>query len=592
MSEFDFLSESQEVEAVELESVKRLVQLLSNTLKSLQLYPANNPLPREFKRKLYIGLAEHLDQHDELKLEVDASRFLYEGNVVYEEGEKEERLVHPLHQDGMRELVFLKGLEPSEIDDFLGVMEQCLQSRDLEEDLVTMLWEKDLNNIKYLVVDDLLDVDVPSAEDVPDDWDFDRLFRSEIAPSDEEARSLDDDRQGMTQRYRLEQTRELLRKLKEFSPEEVENIQQLLEMDERHKSLDEFLDILAEILVGEQDPSEFSQMMETAGRILDGLVNVTDFRSAKNIIWRLKRFEKKMKGASHQTAPLNQTKAEETRRVVDQAGSEEKIRRISQIVNERELSDLTFLKEYLLSLNWNSVTPIIHMLGDLKNFVARRMACEVLAEKAKDHVDLLREGLTDQRWYVVRNVVSIIGAIGAEEGVKFLKQIARHRDLRVRKEIVSALFKIPGPEAGSLLTSFLKDEDKKVRILASRGLAQRREKGAANAFMAVVKDDDFRDRSPDEKKAMLESFGLIAKDEGIPFLVKMVNKRGWLRRDKHNETRVFAVGAIGQIDDPLAEETLRQLSKKRNKAVRQACQSALRRIETRRIREGGKIRSA
>ena len=85
---------------------------------------------------------------------------------------------------------------------------------------------------------------------------------------------------------------------------------------------------------------------------------------------------------------------------------------------------------------------------------------------------------------------------------------------------------------------------------------------------------------------MLESFAAIAGKEGVSFLVKTVNKRSWLKRDKHNETRIFAVGALSQIDSPEAEEAINQLMKKRNKVVRQSCQNALRRIESRRIREG------
>lgn len=589
MPDLDYLTESQEVDVGELESVKRLVQVLSNALKSLLIYPANNPLPKEFKRKLYTGLSEFLDHRDEMKLNIDSSRMLYEGQVVYEEREKEEGLVHLLHQDGVRELAFVKGLEAFEIDDFLEVMEEGLKSTELEEDLVTMLWEKDLNNIKYLVVDDLMDVDVPSAEDVPDNWDFDKLFRSEMVPSDVETGSLGDDMSDQFGRFRQEQTRELLRKLREFSPEEVESIQRLLDTDNRHRSLDEFLEVLTEVLIAEQDPSEFDRMMEAMGRVLDTLVNVTDFRSATSILWRLRSLGKMLHEASGQTDSHVRKKTDMVAKVVDQAGEEAKIKRVSQILNEKEGIELASVKKYLLSLNWNSTTPIIHMLRDLKDFQARRMVCEVLSVKAKGNVELLREGTADRRWYVVRNVVSVIGSIGSEEGVKLLKQVARHRDLRVRKEIVGSLFKIPGPQAGELLVSFLQDEDKRVRILASRGLAQRNEKKAIPALMDVLRDDNFRENSPDEKKSMLESFAVIGQDEALPFLVKMVNRRSWLKRDKHNETRVFAIGALGLIRSPGADESLRQLSRKRNKVIRQACESTLRRMQSRQIRENQNI---
>jgi len=316
-------------------------------------------------------------------------------------------------------------------------------------------------------------------------------------------------------------------------------------------------------------------------RILGTLINMTDFHSAAKMVRGLKRFEKMMQKSPEHTDPLKKNKAERTRKVVDGAGEEENIKRISQILNEREITEFSTVKEYLFSLNWNSISPIIHMLGDLKGFLARRMVCEVLMEKGKDHPELLGEGTSDKRWYVVRNVVFVLGTIGSERGSKFLKQVIHHPDLRVRREVVTALFKIPGSEAGTLLISSLKDKDKRIRILALRGLAQRKEKEAMPVLMNILGDDQFKDKAPEEKKNMLESFATIAKGEAISFLVKMVNKRSWLKRDKHNETRIFAIGALSLIDAPEAKAALVQLSKKRNKAIRQACQYALQRIEYR-----------
>lgn len=584
MSELGYLTESQEVDAAELESVRKLAQLLHNTLKSLLIYPANNPLPKEFKRKLFIGLSEFLDEHDELKLEIDNSKMLYEGKQVFEEREKEEGLVHLLHQDGVRELVFVKGLESFEIDEFMQVMEEYTKSTDLEEDLVTMLWERDLNGIKYLVVDDLLDVDVPSAEEIPDNWDFDKLFRSEVAPLGSEGGALGEILQNHPGQQQ-EHTKELLRQLKEFSPDEVGKIQQLLDMDNRHRALDEFLDVQTEILITEDDPSEFDHLMEALTRILDSLVNVGDFHSAMNVIRRLKSFAKTLDGPPNQTDSSDRKKAEIIGKIVNLAGEEEKVARITQIVNEKVTVDLAFVKRYLLALNINSVTSIIHMLRDLKEFPIRTMVCEVLTDKVKSNVELLREGITDKRWYVVRNIVSVIGSVGSEEGVRLLKQVTKHRDLRVRKEILNSLFKISGPQSSELLISFLQDEDKRIRIMASRGLAERKELKAIPVLMEILQDSRFKESSPDEKKSMLESFAVIAQDDAVSYLVKSVHQRSWLKRDRHNETRIFAIGALGMINTPAADQSLRQLSKKRNKVIRQACENALRRIESRQIRE-------
>jgi HEAT repeat protein len=585
MSKPDFEAELGELDLVELESVKRLIQLLANSIKSLLIYPKNNPLPKEFKRKLYLSLIEFLDAHDELNLAIEPSQILFEGKVVHADGEREEGVAYILHKDGVRELAFLKGLEQGEIDDFTEVMETCSKFKDLEEDLVTMLWEKDFNHIKYLVVDDLLDVDVPSAEDIPDKWDFNKLFYSEIELGEQKTASDMEDSSDLASRVREEETKELLKKLKDFSSEEIENIQRLLEMDDRQRSLDEFMDILTEILIVEPDFSEFSQMVDTTEKILDALITVADFPSATRLVKWLKRIEEITQKLPEEKAPSKKKRVEKAGQVVDGAGEEEKIKRITQILNEKENVDFSLVKEYLFSLNWNALPPVLHMLRDLKDFSARKMVCEVLIEKGRDHTEFLREGISDQRWYVVRNVVSVLGAIGSMEGLKLLKQCIHHPDLRVRKEIIVSLIKIPGPAAGALLVPFLTDEDKGIRLLACRGLARRKEKGALPSLMTILKDEQFKDESPEEKKGMLECLASIGGSEAIHYLVKMVSKRSWLRRDKHNETRIFAIGALSLIETPEAKEALLQLSKKRNKVVRQACQNALRRLEYRRMRD-------
>lgn len=592
MPELDFETKFEQVDPVELESVKRLIQLLNNSLKSLLIYPSNNPLPKEFRTKLYQGLSEFLDAHDELNLEVKPHQLLFNAKAVYRDGEREGGMAYVLHKDGVRELTFLKGLEFEEVQDLLEVMHTCFKSPDLEEDLVTLLWEKDLNHVKYLVVDDLLDVDVPSAEDVPDDWDFDRLFHSEVVLSEEGEVLPKIDHPDLSQKYREDQIKQLLEKLKEFSPQEVGSIQKALELNSRYRSLDQFLNILVEILLAEKDLSEFDQLMGTMEKVLGTLVSMADFHSAAKIVRELNRFAATTQRSTGQADSARNEKAQRAAGVIDKAGDLENLKRMSQVLNDREIIELSSAKAYLSSLNRNSIPTVIRMLRDLKSFPARKMVCEVLTEKAKDHLELLGESMSDPNWYVVRNVASIIGTIGSGEGVRLLRQIVKHRDRRVRKEVVASLIKISGSQAGNLLVSFLEDEDKGIRILASRGLAQKKEQEALSVLENVISDDQFKYSSPEEKKSMLESFAAIAGKEGVSFLVKTVNKRSWLKRDKHNETRIFAIGALSQIDSPEAEEAINQLMRKRNKVVRQACQNALRRIESRRIRGGQSTRDA
>ncbi|MCJ7577901.1 MAG: HEAT repeat domain-containing protein [candidate division Zixibacteria bacterium] len=575
ISEPEYQTEIEEFDQKEFDSAKSLVHFLNKTLRSLLLYPKNNPIPKEFKRKLYQNFSDFLNSNEELKLEVKQSQFLYQGRIVYEEEEREQGITYALHKDGVRELVFIKELEQEELTHFLETLEIGLKSKDLEQDLVTLLWEKDFNHIKYLVVDDLLDVDVPHAEDIPDDWDFNHLLHSEIALSHEENPSSE-----QKTHQNEEETKKLLEKLKEFSAEEIEKIHKLLELDEYSRLLDDFFTILGEILITEENISEFDELVKSIERTLYSLINVGDFDSASKIIRRLRRFEQATRDSSTQADLRSQRKAERIKKAIDQAGEEEKLRSVGLVLNEKESIDLSKAKEYLLSLNWNSISPILHLLRELKHLPARKIVCQVLEEVGKDHLGIVGQGVYDSLWYVVRNVALVLGRIGKEEGVKFLKNIINHPDFRVRKEVITSLTKIGGTEAQALLVSALDDEDRGIRLLACRGLAQRKEKGALPTLMKIIQSAPFIDEPAEEKKQLFESLAIIGEDEVIPFLKKLVCKRNWLKRDKHNETRIFAIRAFGFIKTQKAGETLKELSQKRNKVIRQACQSALRKMDS------------
>jgi hypothetical protein len=571
MSEPEYQTEIEEFDQKEFDSAKGLVLFLVKTVKSLLLYPKNNPIPREFKRKLHQEFCNFLDSNEELRLEVKSSQLLYQGKMVHEDKDREEGIAYALHKDGVRELTFVQGLEQEELVHFLEVMELYLKSTDLEEDLVTLLWEKDFNHIKYLVVDDLLDVDIPKAEDIPDDWDFSRLLDSETPLSGEEKLLLE---------QKEEQRREPLEKLGEFSSKEIEEIQKLLESDDHYHSWDDFFTILGEILTTENNFSEYDELMKNIEKILDALINVSDFDSASKIMGRLRGFEQATRNSSSQTNLGNQRKVERIKKTIDQAGEEKKVRNLCRVLNEKEMVDLSKVKKYLLSLNSNSIPPILHMLRELKNFSSRKMVCEVLEKVGKDHIGMVGQGVYDSLWYVVRNVAVVLGKIGKEEGVKFLRKIMNHSDMRVKKEVITSLIKISGREAQGFLVSALEDKDNEIRLLACRGLAQRKEKGALPVLMKIIQSDQFIDLPGEEKRCVLESLAMIGEDEVVPFLKKLVDKRRWLRRDKHNETRIFAIRALGFIKTQLAYQTLQELSKKRNKVIRQACQSALRKLDS------------
>ena len=146
---------AQEVSLVapeKLRSVKELLSFLVRTLKTMFLYPHNNPIPQEFKRNLFEKFSQYLDEYEDLKLVTGQGKILLSGEVVHEDAGGEEGIALAMYRDGIREIVFQDGLKLEELENYLEAIKISLQSKSGEDDLVTLLWEKDFLHVRYTVV--------------------------------------------------------------------------------------------------------------------------------------------------------------------------------------------------------------------------------------------------------------------------------------------------------------------------------------------------------------------------------------------------------------------------------------------------------
>lgn len=93
-----------------------------------------------------------------------------------------------------------------------------------------------------------------------------------------------------------------------------------------------------------------------------------------------------------------------------------------------------------------------------------------LAEKLdRQHVlKATEKRLTDPRWFVVRNMVTIAGRLDLPDAVSFMERALQHDDVRVAKEVVKVLFQSVSEVNAPLVLTLLHHPDKSVRLQALR----------------------------------------------------------------------------------------------------------------------------
>ncbi len=269
------------------------------------------------------------------------------------------------------------------------------------------------------------------------------------------------------------------------------------------------------------------------------------------------------------------------REAVDWAGEGDRIDRLRSVLNSEETKDLDHLYAYLILHNKNAISPLINLLGSLSRMKSRRILCEAMIELARNDAATLIGRLRDRKWYVVRNIVYILGKIGNEQAVDPLVAAIRHPEARVRKEVLRAYELLPGPRAKSYLLRFLKDPDSSIRILAAKSAAQFNIAGAAEQILECINAAGFEALDLYEKKEMFDALGRVGGKSIVPHMEKILKRSAWFRwhKGRIEELKLCAVIALKRLKGPEAIAVLKQGLALRNKTVRDACARVLNELQ-------------
>ena len=205
---------------------------------------------------------------------------------------------------------------------------------------------------------------------------------------------------------------------------------------------------------------------------------------------------------------------------------------------------------YLSNLEREATETLLELLAEESDRTARIFLLDLVKSLGKNQLTLLGEHLSDGRWYVVRNVVSILGESQADQALAYLHKVMNHRDVRIRQEVIKGLITIGGKKSATLLTKFLKDKDNDIQMMAIRGFPELKGIDAeeATALVAFLQDRSLGKREQALTLEAIKTLGLIGGPEAAEFLKRYTRMRWWRSRKLQEERRSAALGAIKKIE--------------------------------------------
>ncbi len=528
-----------------VKATRALIQTFLQTVKAFRIYEANHPILLKFMERLKKDFDNYFEEFDSFPLLVGEHRLFFRGKVVYENQDVKESLAFFFFKDGVREIKFLKGLEFKEMVDFLHIVRRSESVNRLEDDLVTLLWEKDFHHITFGTVDEFLEEGsrfVPATEE---DFierlefkGFGKEVADEIAPEREREGPSVLVAEGLKQALNPSPGQSLVQAC-QLTPDEIEEISREIEQEHQPDYIYMLIDNLVEILLhlGE-DMDAYENMISYFERTTGSFLEQREVRKAVVVLKKLNDTMESMVLKDKQIFAI--------RRILDTFSGAHSIELLGEAMKGNGEVDSDAILQYLRLLTKKGVEPLCLLLRKVESGKWRKSVCDILAELSREDIRPLLKFLSDPDPFLVSHILYVLGKVGDPHTVKYLGSLVVHEDQKVREETLQVLKKF-GEQGKDLIEKFLKDPLPEMRAKASLIFAKVAKGEAAKPLTGIILSEDFFKRDYEEKASFFKALGETGSQEAIPVLKKIAQKKRWFQKGKWDEMRLCAHNALKML---------------------------------------------
>lgn len=533
---------AEEVGKPELTLLEETLRSVAKLLKAVRFYPPGHPTLKRTAEEAHYGFVRLLQNRSNVLVAVGKEGFLLGDKPVARDNPILQKLAAFLFSRRLNRLMILPDiskrdllaftrcliLEPEEIRKFGGIQEVLIKAH------VSTLWVNVTELDQILVRKEELDEEKRAllGDDAVPPEEKDGFFPGAGASLSEDANQA-----STTTEERPEAEQDLAKILKEL---------QLAETDQRYR-----------LLLQELIPLVRLNLTEASRHLILKALNLL-CRNATNRQLPMPRRE-------HSLHALNQLTSDD---VLDFLVAFLCTKGVPEEVRRRIIRILVFLKEKV-------VHRLMDHLAEESDAQARKFLTEALISQGEVAVPVLASYLADERWFVVRNAVAILGEIRSQEAIGFLSPLLGHRDLRVRRETIRAFTKIGGLNAVQILLQTVEGSEAALRRQALLSLGAMKNPAAVPTLLKLVRRPDPFVKRAEVKKEAIKALGEIGSVEAAPTLQAILKHRKLWKRSRFDEVRRAAALALGEIGDEGATALLETTADDRSELVARGAIQAL-----------------
>lgn len=354
----------------------------------------------------------------------------------------------------------------------------------------------------------------------------------------------------------------------------ADNARYILQLVEKPRAAQPILSRIADLfftrLQDEQDA-------DVVARLAGGLAFMVDLKLRSGDLGAALELMRKAELLGSSSALALKERGERLAESLSRAGNDRIFKKLCEMLLDSNDQSSMEAAEILKRGGSRSASYLIERLAEEENRSHRARLVMLLKEMGKGSSVPFVSRLEDPRWFLVRNVVGILGDIGDASIVPQLRKVAAHGDPRVRREVVRTYTRLAAPESEELIIAALADEDRGVQITAVNALAMMKGARAQGVLIDLArKSGSFQNAPVEVRQEAVLGLGRLGTKEAMPVLADILSRKGFLGHTEPTELRAAAARALGGLGTKEALALLNELARKDpRQPVRDAAQEAL-----------------
>jgi HEAT repeat protein len=538
-----------------MQDVKELIRDLEKAKKNIRMYPSNNPVYVKTIDNLYGKISNLLDHSGELILKFKQYEILHDGAPVYKNKDKHSSLAMFFFKDGIRELTLKKGITRDETRELMEVISAEFDEENPEDDLVTLLWDCELQHVNYVVDNTFLLEDENYQQKAVENLKQNAAGSSEILGAYGESAHMPE---------------VAVMDVPAFTDEDLNKILEEKESDPAENTR-KLLNLLLEILTQAESDEEYKTIKDIVKAIIKYSAKHESVTDLVYIIEKIQTCAAEHSGE----AEVDSCTAD----MLNYINTSEFITLFGSILENAAFKDDALLYKFVALFSKDAIEPLINMLAEQDNISTRKALTKILTELGKIDVSLLTAHLSDDRWYLVRNIIYILRQINDPSTYEYIMQYVAHENKKVKIEAITALGEMGTEKVLSVLKDCIYDEDNLTRMISIRATGNIKTAAAKKIILGVLNSKVFRSRSFNEKMTVFKTLSQWKEDDVIDALLKILNKTTFFKKDKHDEARAGAAYCISLMNMQEPPEILLKLQNAKNSLLQKNATAAVKKIK-------------